>query len=177
MISISSYNLFSQWSFGPIIISSFTLLYIAFLLYMYPSKRNSVVYTALTGAIAGSLLNTFITVNFYRWSTHNIEAVESIPFLVYGIYTAFTFVPGLIGFHHIATKNKDPVSKFLIHFGYLCAIITVVIGLALTTYITIKRSNLEGFGAEREFTIQKIDRLISYMDICCHVFVFTWSLP
>lgn len=178
MLSNSVHYSFPRWSFGPMAVFSLTFLYIAVLLFMYPSKRNSIVYAALTGAIAGFLYYTFLMVNYYRSSIGNIGAADSIPFIVYGIYIAFTFVPGLIGFRRISTANKNPIRIYFVHFGYLCAIVTAVIGLALTAYIPMKTIDLisfNGFEAEEDSKIQnRIVGLISYMNYSGWAFVATY---
>ncbi|CAO3612833.1 unnamed protein product [Mucor hiemalis] len=138
MLATLAYTAFPELSVGPMVLFTLTLLYIIFSLFKYPSTRNSVGYSALIGALSGFIYNTIIMAKFHM-EINSGSGINFAPcFVFYGIYISFAFVPGLIGFNRIAKKYESSLGKFFINFGYFWAFTTMVIGLALTIYISVK---------------------------------------
>lgn len=141
MLSTAAYTVFPKWSIGPTVVFTFTLLCISFMLFKYPSKRNSVGYSALISAIAGFIYTTIIMVNF-QTSAQVSKIGGAIVFVFYGIYLSFNFVPGLIGFLRIANEKDNSTGKFSIYFAFLWAFVTIGVGLAMTIYTALKANSL-----------------------------------
>ncbi|CEP08825.1 hypothetical protein [Parasitella parasitica] len=104
-----------------------------FFLTKSPTYRNTVSYTAVVAALAGTVASVFPILNVYGI----FRSLPAFP-IFYGIYSAFTYVPAIIAFHTLEKKTKiSEAGKYSIFLGFVWAAVCILAGLAVTIMAAI----------------------------------------
>lgn len=163
MLPILSYVFHPTWSIGPLVISIFAVFMVGVLITLFSFSKDLTAYSALVSALSGLICNAVIVARFIESPTVAFGIASPSSYVFYGIYISFAFVPGLIGFYRISKGNGSKIGKFTVYLGYLWALITIIIGLAMTVYIT--KNFKDGlYGQENlEHLIKQSKILLSFM--------------